>query len=55
MFPREARLAGHDAGARMFAPRYCIPAEAATGMAAGSLTRYLYDCLGSRSRGWRSS
>jgi PhzF family phenazine biosynthesis protein len=34
---------GHDIAARMFAPRYAIPEEAATGMAAGSLTAYLYD------------
>jgi PhzF family phenazine biosynthesis protein len=35
----------HDITARMFAPRYAIPEEAATGMAAGSLAAYLYDYM----------
>lgn len=39
---------GRDAGARMFAPRYGISEEAATGMAAGPLACYLYDELGIR-------
>lgn len=34
------------AGARMFAPRYGITEEAATGMAAGPLACYLYDIMG---------
>ena len=46
VFSRETRVAGRDAGARMFAPRYGIPEEAATGMAAGPLACYLYDYLG---------
>ncbi|WP_152207380.1 PhzF family phenazine biosynthesis protein [Marinobacter changyiensis] len=37
---------GRDAGARMFAPRYGIREESATGMAAGPLACYLYDTLG---------
>lgn len=36
---------GRDAGARMFAPRYGIDEEAATGMAAGPLACYLHDKL----------
>jgi PhzF family phenazine biosynthesis protein len=36
---------GRDANTRMFAPRYGIPEEAATGMAAGPLACYLYDTL----------
>ncbi|THU31584.1 PhzF family phenazine biosynthesis protein [Niastella caeni] len=35
-----------DATARMFAPRYGIEEEAATGMAAGPLACYLFDILG---------
>lgn len=46
VFSRETRVAGRAAGARMFAPRYGIPEEAATGMAAGPLACYLYDYLG---------
>ena len=37
---------GRDAGARMFAPRFGINEEAATGMAAGPLGCYLYDKMG---------
>src|SRR5690606_5783734 len=44
-FTLDTRIAGRDAGARMFAPRYGIPEEAATGMAAGPLACYLYDHL----------
>ena len=36
-FTRETSLAGRDAASRMFAPRYGITEEAATGMAAGPL------------------
>jgi PhzF family phenazine biosynthesis protein len=39
---------GRDAGARMFAPRFGINEEAATGMAAGPLACYLYDKMGIR-------
>ncbi|HEY1015807.1 MAG TPA: PhzF family phenazine biosynthesis protein [Herpetosiphonaceae bacterium] len=46
VFSTETRVAGRAAGARMFAPRYGIPEEAATGMAAGPLACYLYDRLG---------
>lgn len=35
-----------DATTRMFAPRYAIPEEAATGMAAGPLACYLRDVVG---------
>ncbi len=37
---------GTDATTRMFAPRYAIPEEAATGMAAGPLACFLHDTLG---------
>ncbi len=37
---------GRDAGARMFAPRYGIQEESATGMAAGPLACYLREHLG---------
>jgi PhzF family phenazine biosynthesis protein len=46
VFSPDTRVRGRDAGARMFAPRYGIPEEAATGMAAGPLACYLYDHLG---------
>jgi len=36
---------GRDAGARMFAPRFGIDEESATGMAAGPLACYLHDKL----------
>lgn len=45
VFCPEAVKAGRDAGARMFAPRYGIDEEAATGMAAGPLACYLRDKL----------
>jgi PhzF family phenazine biosynthesis protein len=45
VFSRETVKGGRDAGARMFAPRYGIAEEAATGMAAGPLACYLHDCL----------
>ncbi|EAY31654.1 PhzF family phenazine biosynthesis protein [Microscilla marina] len=35
----------YDVTTRMFAPRYGIPEEAGTGMAAGPLACYLFDCL----------
>ena len=40
----------HDASTRMFAPRYAIREEAATGMAAGALGCLLYDRIGIRKR-----
>ncbi|MDM8350526.1 PhzF family phenazine biosynthesis protein [Pseudomonas sp. sp1636] len=46
VFSRQVRVAGRDAGARMFAPRYGIEEEAATGMAAGPLACFLRDRLG---------
>jgi len=48
VFSPETRVPGRDAGARMFAPLYGIPEEAATGMAAGALACYLHDHLGVR-------
>jgi len=45
-FTLETQLPGRDAAARMFAPRFGIPEEAATGMAAGPLACYLFDYLG---------
>ncbi|MDU8913959.1 PhzF family phenazine biosynthesis protein [Aestuariicoccus sp. MJ-SS9] len=39
---------GTDATTRMFAPRYAIPEEAATGMAAGPLACFLHDAMGIR-------
>jgi PhzF family phenazine biosynthesis protein len=46
VFSSQVRAAGRDAGARMFAPRYGIEEEAATGMAAGPLACFLRDRLG---------
>ncbi|MGS2717808.1 PhzF family phenazine biosynthesis protein [Eionea flava] len=45
VFTTEAKVDGRDAGARMFAPRYGINEEAATGMAAGPLACLLRDRL----------
>lgn len=45
LFSHDTQNPGRDAGARMFAPAYGIPEEAATGMAAGPLACYLYDSL----------
>ena len=42
-FTVETKQASSDAAARMFAPRYGIPEESATGMAAGPLACLLYD------------
>lgn len=44
-FTRTTKLAGRHAGARMFAPRFGIPEEAGTGMAAGPLACYLHDFM----------
>ena len=45
VFSRQTMREGRDAGARMFAPRYGIDEESATGMAAGPLACYLHDKL----------
>lgn len=45
LFNTETRQPGREAGTRMFAPRYGIMEEAATGMAAGPLACFLYDHL----------
>ena len=45
LFSPQTKLAGRDAGTRMFAPRYGIAEESATGMAAGPLACFLYDRL----------
>lgn len=50
-FSLDARNAGRHAGARMFAPRFGIPEEAATGMAAGPLACYLHDRIKVRADG----
>lgn len=46
LFSPQTRQPGRDAGARMFAPRYGIDEESATGMAAGPLACFLHDYLG---------
>ena len=43
VFSNETALPERHAGARMFAPRYGIDEESATGMAAGPLACYLHD------------
>jgi len=45
IFSPQAMKEDRDAGARMFAPRYGIDEESATGMAAGPLACYLHDKL----------
>ncbi len=45
IFSQSTRKSGRAAGARMFAPRYGINEESATGMAAGPLAYFLYDRL----------
>jgi PhzF family phenazine biosynthesis protein len=45
VFSTETTFPNRHAGARMFAPRYGIPEESATGMAAGPLACYLHDRL----------
>jgi PhzF family phenazine biosynthesis protein len=47
-FTLETFVSSHDASTRMFGPRYAIPEEAGTGMAAGPLASYLYDKLGTQ-------
>jgi len=46
VFTLETSQTGRDASTRMFAPRYGIAEESATGMAAGPLACYLHDHLG---------
>ena len=43
IFSKTTQMPGRDAGARMFAPRFGIKEESATGMAAGPLACFLYD------------
>lgn len=45
LFSEMTAKTGRAAGARMFAPRYGIREESATGMAAGPLACFLYDTL----------
>lgn len=45
LFSLDTRLPDRDAGTRMFAPRYGISEESATGMAAGPLASFLFDRL----------
>lgn len=46
LFAQDAEVPGRHAGTRMFAPRYGIEEEAATGMAAGPLACLLHDRFG---------
>lgn len=46
VFSTTTKVPGRHAGARMFAPRFGIPEEAGTGMAAGPLACFLHDHLG---------
>lgn len=46
LFSTDTKVPGRDAGTRMFAPRYGIDEEAATGMAAGPLACYLHTTMG---------
>ncbi len=51
VFSQETMRPGRDATVRMFAPRYGISEESATGMGAGTLACYLHDTMGiSKSR-----
>jgi PhzF family phenazine biosynthesis protein len=43
IFSGITKMSARDAGTRMFAPRYGIKEESATGMAAGPLACYLHD------------
>lgn len=51
LFSPQTRRPQRHAGARMFAPRYGIAEEAATGMAAGPLACFLHDRMGLRTDG----
>lgn len=46
LFTTQTYIAGRDASTRMFAPRYGITEESATGMAAGPLACYLHNKMG---------
>ncbi|MHC4459763.1 MAG: PhzF family phenazine biosynthesis protein [Planctomycetota bacterium] len=46
IFSRHTKVPVRDAGTRMFAPRYGINEESATGMASGPLACYLNDKMG---------
>lgn len=46
VFTLDTNRNGRDASTRMFAPRYGITEESATGMAAGPLACYLHDYMG---------
>lgn len=50
VFSTTTKVQGRHAGARMFAPRFGIPEEAGTGMAAGPLACFLHDHLGVEDR-----
>ncbi|MFZ7127702.1 MAG: PhzF family phenazine biosynthesis protein [Desulfobacterales bacterium] len=50
VFSTTTKMQGRHAGARMFAPRFGIPEEPATGMAAGPLACFLHDRLGVEDR-----
>lgn len=50
VFTTQTRIPHRDASSRMFAPRYGISEEAATGMAAGPLACYLYEQVNIRKR-----
>lgn len=48
VFSPETVVPGRHAGTRMFAPRFGIPEESATGTAAGPLACFVYERMGSR-------
>ncbi|RQS48071.1 PhzF family phenazine biosynthesis protein [Burkholderia sp. Bp8986] len=48
LFSRETVIPGRHAGTRMFAPRFGIPEESATGTAAGPLACFIYERMGAR-------
>ena len=50
VFSTTTKVKGRHAGARMFAPRFGIPEETGTGMAAGPLACFLHDHLGVKDR-----
>ena len=50
LFSTTTRVPGRHAGARMFAPRFGIPEESATGTAAGPLACFLYENMGIQDR-----
>lgn len=50
VFSRTTKVQGRHAGTRMFAPRFGIPEEAGTGMAAGPLACFLHDHFGFNDR-----